>query len=71
MWMSRSLLTPDQFAELSALYREHEERAAQARVALREKGMESPEFREADAATGKTWSRIRELLGDAGKHWSA
>ena len=61
----------DGLAELPDLYREHERRTAHAFNVLREKGMESPEFREADAATGETWHRIREIVDAANKHWSA
>jgi len=36
---------------------------------LQQKGMSSPEFGEADAATGRLYEQIRELLGKRGQRW--
>jgi hypothetical protein len=64
-------LTPEEGAELNRLLAEHAEAGVRAGAVLAKHGMESPEFREADAATGALWVRIRELQGMAGKSWMA
>lgn len=70
--MSKSFVaTEEGGGDLPGLYEEHERRTARASQVLRQKGMEFAEFQKADAAANETWRRIREILGLAGKHWSA
>lgn len=63
-----SLEKAEDYQRLSA---EHAEATMHAAKVLRQKGMDSPEFREADAATGRLYVQIRELLGKRGQHWMA
>lgn len=69
--MTKHILTTKEGAELQELYQEHAKASAHAGEVLRQYGMESPQFSEADANTGKIWRRIRELLGDDGRPWNA
>lgn len=57
--------------ELKRLYAEYAEAAANGAKALAEKGMHSPEFAEADWATGRLYRRMREMLAKAGQRWIA
>lgn len=61
----RNVISPEEGAELQRLYRELDAASKRAAVVLATKGMASPEFAEADKATGAVWRRIREILGDA------
>jgi len=63
-----SIEKAEEYERLSA---EHAVATAHATNVLRLNGMESPEFREADAATGKLYVKIRELLGKRRQHWMA
>ena len=56
----------EEYKRLSA---EHAAAAAHAAQVLQQKGMSSPEFGEADAATGRLYEQIRELLGKRGQRW--
>jgi|HubBroStandDraft_5_1064220.scaffolds.fasta_scaffold2866385_1 hypothetical protein len=69
--MARSVISPEEGAELERLMKQYPAALEQGAVVLAKKGMDSPEFAAADAATGKLWTRIRELQGMAGKHWMA
>lgn len=63
-----SLEKAEEYKRLTA---EHAAATEHAANVLRKYGMESAEFREADAATGKLYVQIRELLGKRGQHWMA
>jgi hypothetical protein len=67
----RTVISPEEGNELKRLYREYSAVAERAAAILAAKGMDSPEFFEADKATGVLWRRIREILGTADKHWMA
>jgi hypothetical protein len=67
--MSAPLLVGEQAEEYKRLYAEYAAAMVNAAAVLRAKGMDSDDFREADAAAGKLWVRLRELQGMAGKHW--
>ncbi len=69
--MARKIISPEEGAELKRLYAAHETAAAHAGAVLRQKGMDSPEFLEADRASGALWRRIREILGEDGQPWNA
>ena len=62
-------MTPDEAAEYQRLYAEFVAATAKAFAILRAKGIDSYAFLEADAEAGKLSVRLRELRGDAGKHW--
>lgn len=64
-------ISPADGAELTRLLAEHVKATLHGAEVLRKHGMESPEFREADKATGAIWARIRELQGLGNKHWMA
>jgi hypothetical protein len=55
--------------EYKRLYLEFEAALANAAKVLRAKGIDSEEFRQADAAAGAQWLRLRELQDIVGKHW--
>jgi hypothetical protein len=67
--VTKTVVTPEEGAELQRLYREHAAATETAVAVLAARGMDSPEFAEADKAAGVIWRRMREILGDAGKHW--
>jgi hypothetical protein len=64
-------ISPEEAAELQHLYSEFVAASQHAAQTLRAKGINSPDFREADRATGVIWRRLREILGTAGSHWMA
>ena len=63
--------TPEKAAEYERLFAQYVAASANAFAVLKAKGMESSEFREADAATGEFWVKLRALQGKAGLHWMA
>lgn len=63
--------TSEKAAEYERLFAQYVAASANAFEVLKAKGMQSPEFREADAATGKFWVKLRALQGKAGMHWMA
>lgn len=65
------ILTPEEGKEYRRLYEEHERATIHAANMLRAYGMESNEFRAADAETCRLWKSLRELQGMAGQHWTA
>lgn len=69
--MNRRILTGEEAEEFKRLYDEYPRVSQHAAELLGRHGMESKEFREADAAVGDLWRRLRELQGMAGKHWMA
>jgi hypothetical protein len=71
MGLMTLLLTGEKAAEYKRLYLEYGAAMARATAVLKAKGMDSDEFRQADAAAGDLWVRLRELQGMAGKHWMA
>jgi hypothetical protein len=68
---ARSIVSGEEAVELRRLYQQHAAASAGALAALAKYGMESPEFLDADRATGVIWRRIREILGVAGTDWRA
>jgi hypothetical protein len=62
------ILSPEESEEYRRVYEKHVRLTNYAMDVLRRYGMESKEFADADAATCKTWIRLRELQGIAGKH---
>ena len=69
--MNTPILTGEKAEEYKRLYREYGAAVAHAVATLAANGMESEEFRQADAAVGKLYVRLRELQGMAGKSWMA
>lgn len=69
--MVRTIITPTEHDELKRLYAEFAAATERAATVLATKGVESPEFAEADKAAGVLSRRIREILGTADKHWMA
>jgi hypothetical protein len=69
--MTRTIVTGEEGEELKRLYKEHADATAYACEVLLARGMESREFLDADNVVGEKWRRIREILGDGGKHWMA
>lgn len=69
--MSAPVLIGEKAAEYQRLYAEYAAAMANAAAILRAKSMSSDEFRQADAAAGALWVRLRDLQGMAGKHWMA
>ena len=67
----RTDISPEKSAELKRLYVEFASSVKRTAVILTSNGMDSPEFAEADKASGVLWKRIREILGDTGKPWRA
>jgi hypothetical protein len=67
--MAKGFVSLEEGAELERLEKEHEAASQRGAVVLALKGMDSPEFAEVDAATGKLWTR--EIQGMTGKSWVA
>lgn len=65
------ILTPEEGEEYKRVYAEYEKATIYGGEVLRRYGMESREFREADARTTDLWRRLRELQGEAGQPWNA
>jgi hypothetical protein len=62
-------MTPTE--EYTRLYGEYAAAIFHAAAVLKSKGMDSEDFKQADAAAGALWTRLRELQGMAGKSWMA
>jgi hypothetical protein len=69
--MTKTTITPEDAEEFNRLYTEFLRAAAHAGEVLHKFGMESAQFAEADAASGKIWRRLKEIQGRAGKPWNA
>ncbi len=69
--MEQHTTGPEDGAELQRLYAEHAAATQRAFAVLASKGMEAPEFLEADRAVGDLWRRIRAILGTADRDWMA
>ena len=67
--MGRHTISPEAGTELKRLYAEHALATQRAADVLASKGMEAPEFLEADRAVTDLWRRIRAILGAANQHW--
>jgi hypothetical protein len=65
------ILVGEEAAEYQRLYADYAAAMAYAAGVLKSKGMDSEDFRQADAAAGELWVRLRELRGITGKHWMA
>lgn len=65
----RTIISVEEGSELKRLYAEHAAATNQAAAILASRGMESPEFAEADKIVGILWRRIREIFGTANQHW--
>jgi hypothetical protein len=66
----RTLISAENSKELKRLYEQHALAALQASMALGREGKESPNFKQADKAAGKSWHRIRMILGDPNSYWT-
>lgn len=64
----RTVISPEEGAELKRLYAELALAAKKANAVLRASGMTSQSFLEADRAMGKIVRRIKEIRGTTGKH---
>jgi hypothetical protein len=60
----RTVISPEEGAELKRLYADYAISVNRAAVILASRGMDSPEFADADKASGVLWRRIREILGE-------
>jgi hypothetical protein len=67
--MTRAVISPEEGAELQQPRLDHAAAVERTGAILAAKGMDSLEFAEADRAAGAISRRIREILGDSGKHW--
>ena len=65
--MARTIISPEEGAELKLLYQRHFDATKKAFSVLSFKGMGSEEFLAADRETGRLWKRIREICGESGK----
>jgi hypothetical protein len=66
--MTSKIWTPEKAAEFSKLYDQFTAAMQHATGVLRAKGMDSEEFRHADAAAGDLWVKLRAMQGVGGKH---
>jgi hypothetical protein len=66
-----SNLTKEQADELEHLRKEHLEAVEHAGKIAQEKGIDSEEFKGADAESNRLWSRIREIEAKSGQSWMA
>jgi hypothetical protein len=71
MAVPRSIITPEEGAELTQLQLDSAVAIQRERHILATGGMESPEFLEATKASGAIIRRIREIQGTTGTHWMA
>jgi hypothetical protein len=69
--MAKSVITPEEGAELERLRREYAAATQRAIMAIASQGMDSEAFVKADAEAGAAVKRIKEILGVAGRHWMA
>jgi hypothetical protein len=67
--MAKSVITPEEGAELEALKSEY--LAATRRAADAMQAHDSEAFVRADAVTSVIVRRVKEILGTAGQHWMA
>jgi hypothetical protein len=67
--MTRNVITPEEWAEMEQLLEQHKSAVLHGATMLRQFGMESQQFQDADKVTGALWVRIREIQGLSGKHW--
>jgi hypothetical protein len=67
----RSVIGPEEAAELKRLYKDLSVAATKVNVVLQTTGMGSPAFTEADRKLGAIVRRIKEIHGVAAKHWVA
>lgn len=65
------MIGPEEGAELQRLRAEHAAATRRMADVLASKGMEAPEFLEADRAVGELWRRIRVIQGTANRDWMA
>ena len=69
--MTETVWTSEKAAEFERLYNEWAVASANAATVLRTKGMESDDFRKADAVTTDLWVKLRKLQGKEGQGWMA
>jgi hypothetical protein len=67
--MNTPIPTGEKAEEYKRLYFKYVDAVTHAAAVLGIKGMDSEEFRRADAAAGELWARLRKLGGMTGKHW--
>ena len=67
----RSVIGPDEAAELRRLYKDLSVATTKVNVVLQTLGMELKAFIEADRKVSAIVRRIKEIHGVAGKHWMA
>ena len=65
--MSPPVLAGDDAAEYQRLYIDYYAAISKAVATLKARGMDSEEFRQADADAGRIWKQLRELQGMSGK----
>ena len=68
--MTPRIVSAEEGKELKRLYEQHALAAMQASNALAKEGTDSPKYKEADKVAGKTWRRIRTILGDRDSYWT-
>jgi hypothetical protein len=69
--LTETVWTAEKAAEFEKLDNEWAVASATAATVLRTKGMESDDFRKADAVTTDLWVKLRKLQGAEGKSWMA
>lgn len=64
------ILSGEKAEEYKRLYAQYATAMGHSAALLASRGIESPEFQQADAAAGVLWAKLRELQGASG-HWMA
>ena len=67
--MTRDIMTPEQDAELRLRWSEYLAARHRADIAAQTKGLDSADFRKADAEAGAALLKMKEILGSTGQHW--
>lgn len=69
--MAKSVITPEEGAELERLKAVYLAATRRAMDAIRLQVMDSAAFAKADGEAGDAMRRMKEILGLTGKHWMA
>ena len=64
-----AVLSPEEDAEMRLRWSEYLAARQRAELAARTKGLDSDEFKKADADAGAALQKMRQLLGTTGQHW--
>ena len=67
--MANPIITPEDGVELKRLYTELDHAAQKANSALKNHGMDSEVFLEADREVARIVHRMKQILGTVNLHW--